>query len=366
MLKMLVSLMAWIRRQRSAMRFNAPVRRDFSDGGHRVLMIVKHFSSTFTIAFFGVLALSSGFAFSQDVSYTMEEYAAFQQAVEEGEGSMIQFIQENPESTLNQYVVGAYLQKMQEYQQQGDHAKVVQAGKEFLSKVDGAQPGVQQLTTWSAFQIGEFQTAAELGEKLYESNPDISGLEFILARSFQSLQEKQKFLTYAEKACAKLEPKDCLDMLPEMVAHYAGERQWNRASSYAQQMLKAVETAERSPQASEAEWNQWTAEQRAVAFTVIGRDAFESKNWRATEQNFERVLSVSQDRTRRAESFYYIGMSRWNLERIDPAMEAFAKGSVLSQTPHAEINRRHLERLYRSTHNDSLAGLDEFISRVTR
>lgn len=329
-------------------------------------MIGKHFNSTISMAVFSVLALASGLALAQEVSYTAEEYAAFQEAVEQGEGSMIQFIQENPESALNEYVVGAYLQKMQEYQQQGDHEKVVQAGKKFLSEVDGAQPGVQQLTTWSAFQVGQFQISAEVGEKLYQKNPDVPGLEFILARSFQSLEQKEKFLTYSEKACAQLEPKDCLDMFPEIVAHYAGERQWTRASSYAQQLLKAVDTAERSPQVPEAEWNQWTAEQRAVAYTVIGREAFENKNWRATEQNFERVLSVSRDRTRRAEAFYYIGMSRWNLERIDPAMEAFAKGSVLSQTPHAEINRRHLERLYRSTHNDSLAGLDEFISRVAR
>ena len=65
-----------------------------------------------------------------------------------------------------------------------------------------------------------------------------------------------------------------------------------------------------------------------------------------------------------AEAYYYIGMARWKQNRIDDAMTAFAKGAGQRRAPHARPCREHLETLYKSTHNDSLAGIEEFMSRA--
>ena len=58
-------------------------------------------------------------------------------------------------------------------------------------------------------------------------------------------------------------------------------------------------------------------------------------------------------------------MANWRQQKSDDAMQALAKGSVQRGAPHAEQCRHYLELLYRSTHNDSLAGIDEFVDRVT-
>ena len=57
-------------------------------------------------------------------------------------------------------------------------------------------------------------------------------------------------------------------------------------------------------------------------------------------------------------------MGRWQQNRIDDAMKAFARGSVQRRAPHSKHCRKHLEQLYKSTHNDSLAGIEEFVERV--
>mgnify|MGYP006966886730 CR=1 FL=1 len=57
-------------------------------------------------------------------------------------------------------------------------------------------------------------------------------------------------------------------------------------------------------------------------------------------------------------------MARWDQRQMESAMDAFAKGSVQKDAPHAEHCRQYLGTRDRSTHNDSLAGIDEFVARV--
>jgi hypothetical protein len=53
------------------------------------------------------------------------------------------------------------------------------------------------------------------------------------------------------------------------------------------------------------------------------------------------------------------------MEQIDSAMEAFARGSKMTGTPYAEPCRNELEKLYKATHNGSLAGLEEYLDRFS-
>jgi hypothetical protein len=57
-------------------------------------------------------------------------------------------------------------------------------------------------------------------------------------------------------------------------------------------------------------------------------------------------------------------MSNWKESRLQPAMAAFACGAAQRGSPHAGACDGYLIRLYKSTHNDSTAGLEEFKKRV--
>ena len=97
---------------------------------------------------------------------------------------------------------------------------------------------------------------------------------------------------------------------------------------------------------------------------MIGRSSAERKNWNTAISNYEKVLNLSTDPAAKAEAYYYTGMGRWDQREMSSAMDAFANGSVQKDAPHAEHCRQYLETLYKSTHNDSLAGIDEFVARV--
>lgn len=301
----------------------------------------------------------------QQPAYTQAEYEAYQKAVQGGTSTIIEFVQSNPKSSLVQYAIGSYVQKMQELQQAGNHQQVVADGEKLL-ELDPENLNALYMTAYSAFQIQQFDKAARYGEKVYQQKPDVPGLSFLLAISNQATGNQDKYVEYGKKAVAELKPEECYQILADLTRIYAADKQWNEAASYATEALKGLEGAQKPPQTSEQEWNKYITEQKAVAYAVLGRHAFENKRWSATLTNYQRVRSLNANPALNGEAYYYIGMTRWQQGQIDPAMEAFARGSKITGAPHAKPCRELLEKLYRSTHNDSLAGLDEFISRATR
>ena len=113
----------------------------------------------------------------------------------------------------------------------------------------------------------------------------------------------------------------------------------------------------------------WKLAQTGKRVLLVERGDYlkrERENWDTAIANYQKVISLSTDPSAKAEAYYYTGMGRWDQRQMDSAMDAFAKGAVQKDAPHAQHCRQYLETLYKSTHNGSLAGLEEFIIRVTR
>lgn len=310
--------------------------------------------------------------FAQEVEYTQEEYNLYSEAVgkpdlKARQQAIIDFIKANPESALNQYAVDRYIQAMQEQQQNKEHAVVVEMGEKFLSSVNDSHPGVLHLTTRSAFQIQQYENTVQYGLKLEKEAPEkVPGLNYILAKSFQAANNEAQFISYGEKACSELSPKDCLDLLPSLMRGFAGKKDWKKAAFYAEKTIEALDATPRPAHLDQQEWGNFTKEERASAYSLLGKHAAQNKKWNAAEQYYRQAIQTKPTPARSVEAYYYIGMANWNKGAIDPAMEAFAKCSVQKDSPIADSCRKKLEQLYRSTHNDSLAGLDELIKRVTQ
>jgi len=221
------------------------------------------------------------------------------------------------------------------------------------------------MTAISAYQLQQFNTATTYGEKVYLEKPN-AGLAFVLASSYGQLKNEEKQLEYGEKACSELVPKDCYQILSALAKIYAGRKEWAKASEYAERTTEGLDAAERPPQTPESEWNDYLNTERATAYTIVGREAAERKSWAAAISSYGKVLRISKDPALNGEAYYYMGMGQWEQRQMDSAMEAFAKGSVQRGAPHAKHCRQYLETLYKSSHNGSLAGLEELIARVTR
>ena len=219
------------------------------------------------------------------------------------------------------------------------------------------------MTTIAAYQIQDFDKATSYGEGVYAAKPD-TGLAFLLANAFAQLGNQDKQIEYGEKACSELPAKDCFQLLSQIGKIFAGRKEWAKAAQYSEKAVEGLEAAEQPGQMSDSEWKTYLSAEKSTLYTVIGRSAAELKNWNSAITNYQKVINITKDSAAKAEAYYYTGMGRWDQSQMDSAMNAFAKGSVLKDAPHAEHCRQHLETLYKSTHNDSLAGLEEFIARI--
>ncbi|MDA2928644.1 tetratricopeptide repeat protein [Acidobacteria bacterium AH-259-O06] len=313
-----------------------------------------------------VLLIGQPFAFAQ-VDYTREEYDRFQSAVNADlatrEDAIVEFIKSN-QSSLVPHAVKSYVQLLLDYRNKGQWQKVVSAGDKFLA-IQPEDINALNITAYGAYQLKQFAKAARYWEKVYRQKPDPQFAPYI-ARSYIELKNEDKVIEYGEKACAELAPKDCYDILGELIRIYASRTQWSKAAEYANKAIAGFDAASKGAQTSDRDWKAYINQQKAVAHAVLGRQAAERQRWNTAISNYQKALSLHSDPAPNGEAYYFIGMGRWKQNRIDPAMEAFARGSVQRGAPHARRCRQYLETLYKSTHNDSLAGIEEFIERVSR
>jgi len=308
----------------------------------------------------------------QDVVYTADEYAAYQKATEEPdpakrEDAIIAFVKANPKSSLVQYAVGAYMQLLQDYTAKGEMAKVAAAGEKLLSVKPG-DLSVMYSTGAAFFKTQQFAKAAGYLEQVYQKQPE-PAIAYMLAVAYGSPEAKDeaKVAKYGEIACATFEPKDCYVILTEMTRAASEQKQWDKAADYATKTLAAFDVISKPAAVSDADWTEYVNREKAVAYAVLGRQAFEQGKWQGVLDNYEKALKQCDKLPAlNAEAYYYIGLTHWKLERLDPAMKAFARGSVQKDTPFATENLKQLTTLYKSQHNDSTAGMDEYIQEATQ
>ena len=306
---------------------------------------------------------------AQKVNYTTKEYEAFTKAVNEKDlakraDGIVGCMKEYPKSELMDYALSSYLQLMTQFRSKGQLRQVADSGVKLLSM----QPGnlhALYMTTEAYYQTGKFAQAARYGEKAYVAKSN-DGLAFMMANCYLQLKDEGKLVTWAQKACAKMEPKECYPLLAELTRIFASKEQWSKAAGYAQKSIEGFGAAKKPAQTPQKEWNDYINKRKAIAYAVLGRQAAERRRWSTASSNYRTAMATSSDPGLKAEAYYYIGLGHWKGNRIDPAMKAFARGSVQRGAAHARECRRSLEKLYKSTHNDSLAGIDEYIQRSAR
>jgi tetratricopeptide (TPR) repeat protein len=315
-----------------------------------------------TIAILGVSAVTA------QSPYTAAEYNEYQKAIKDGEDTILEWIDAHPESALKEYALGEYQKLVKGYVDDQQHQKTVTAAEKYLQAVDSENFEMVFLAAWSSFYSQQYEKATVYCEKAFELKPDAPQLEHfipILARSYANIGNMEKSLPYTEKYCATVEPKECYDLLPAVVRHYAEDKKWKSAAKYAQMTIKAFDAVEKPAQVAQSEWDSFVSEEKSVCYAILGRSAAESKQWNTAEKHYTASRGLNpKNRARAAEGYFYTGVGRWNRTMIDAAMAAFAKGSFLQGTPHAAPCKKELEKLYKATHNGSLAGFEEYLDNA--
>jgi tetratricopeptide (TPR) repeat protein len=318
-----------------------------------------------------ILALLFAVASAQEMDYNQEQYDQYTAAVKTADlaarlDAIMTFVKANPDLSLVQYALVNYVEVMQEFQKQGQLETVLKAGKDLL-EIRPDDANALYLSSVSAFQLNKFEEAAEYGEKAYAQNPN-TGLLYVLAVSNQKLKNDAKFREYAPLVVDNLTADQYLPGHLEMASGLRNtymESNATKALRYARKILEAIDAMGVPQGVSEQDWKKYTNYERAVSYALLGQQAVKAENWSAAISNYQRVNRYTTDRNLKSEAYYFIGRGRWAQNRLDPAMEAFAMGQSLKGAANADACREYLERLYKATHNGSLAGLEDFIVQTT-
>ena len=307
-----------------------------------------------------ILFVAGGVAFGQ--GYTREEYHEYQKAVSDGPEGILAFVKAHPDSTLNQYATGAYLKSMQEALNQGKNEEVLAAGEAYMTELDPDRYEVLLFSTYAAYNSKQHAKAATYGEKAYNAKPD-SELAGILAESFLAADNVESMIPWAEKACVEGDPATCSGYFNYIAGFYSTGKKWAKSAEYARKVIALLEGQPKPAQLTQGKINEMLSD----AYSFVGRSSAEAKSWGAVKANYDQSVNYApQNMNRKAEALFWTGMALWNQKQIEEAMEYFARGcgDQYKESPYSELCLKELQRLYKGTHNGSLAGFEEYLEDI--
>jgi hypothetical protein len=291
--------------------------------------------------------------------YTEEEYDAYDKAVKEPDqakraAALIAFMEKYPKSKLQEYIVAAYKALLYEYSKAGDFAKVESAAEQWLKYAPNDLQTIAAIAE-SAQKLEHHQKFIEYGGRIYALKPTAQ-LAFAIYQTYVKLKDEAKETEWALKLMEYPEFNDNVELRMKFVAKYA-ENDLPKAAGYAQQALKALDTAKKPDATSMAEWNKAVTSLRRQCNNIIGMNLIGQKKWAEAIPVLERALqSECYDA-----GYYWIGMCQWNLgglTNFEDAYHSFAKAELLKGSMEDQANKRCVD-LYKETHNGNTTGIDK-------
>ena len=331
-----------------------------------ITLIYQSLRFVILVAVLVVLIGSPVLGQGKKVSYSIKEYQVYNAAVSlkdtaKRENAILGYLKTKPNAELYKYALNNYLALIQAHQKKSNFKRVLSAGENLL-KVEPNNMSAVGASLDAAYRVQQHKKVIVYGEKVYATKPS-AGIALALAQAFLATNQDAKLLIYGPKACAQLKPKDTYPVLAKLTNIHVEQKKWATAAKYGKQTLEGFKTAKKGAGTSQAAWDKYVKRQRAIAHAAMGRNAAERRNWGGAISNYNQALRADSWVGLRGEAAYYTGLGRWKQGQIDAAMKAFGRGSRQRGAPHAKECRRQLETLYKSTHNDSLAGIEEFIAQ---
>ena len=230
-------------------------------------------------------------------------------------------------------------------------------GDEFLKQqLEPTKLALQRTLLAAYYGSGNLPKAAETAEKIYAAAPDLSGLK-LLAQIYLNMQNTDKYIEYLQKILASvpMDQPDGYGTALQMAQVYIQKQDVAAASEMLSKVMD-VYGDKVPPNVQEAQWNAT----RAFAYGVIATGVYQKKDYPKAIELYEKVAKFD---SKRDDAYYYIGMSKWQTEGQDAAMEPFAKCVVLNKTM-APRAKQYLEQIYKGKHQDSLSGIEEILNKA--
>jgi tetratricopeptide (TPR) repeat protein len=196
--------------------------------------------------------------------------------------------------------------------------------------------------------------AAETGDNVYEMTGDAAMVP-VLADIYLKMHNFDKYLSYGQKILASTPIEKSYGIALQMADVYIKKQQTNKAIELLAKVMN-VYADKVPPGVSEANWNAT----RALYYEVVASEAYGKKDYNKAMQLFGKLAQLDP---KRDDTYYFIGMCKWQNKDQPGAIESFAKCVVLNKQ-YAAKARTYFEQLYKAEHSDSLDGLDQELEKA--
>lgn len=297
--------------------------------------------------------------------YTEEEYDAYDKAVKEPDlekraTMLFAFKEKYPKSKLMSYIDTAYQTLAYDYSNSQKYDKLEPLAEQWLK----THPDDLQTIVYiadAAQHLGHDQKFIQYGEKIYAQKPT-ANMAFYISQSYKKLENEAKYLEWTEKLFAYPEYAGEFGLRMVFFEKYCKEeKHLDLAAKYAQEVLKSLDLAKKPDSTPDAKWKEDTAPVRRDCLFTIGMNYFKKEKWADAIKSLRDVLKVE----RFAPAYYYIGLCQWREGKIEEAMVSFAKAERL-KGEFAARAKEHLEKLYKSLHNNTLIGIDKVYQKADK
>lgn len=336
-----------------------------------------------------LLCGASGFALQDKISPLSDyqykkDYAQYEEIKKEADVAkradlLLGFVKEHPISRILLYVATDYQAAINPPLEKKDWAKAISMADALLAVLptadkvkaeeipvgtdeflkDQLSPSVllMQRTKLAAhYGAGDLPKAAEMAETIYAAAPD-AGMLQTMAAIYLAMQNYDKYLEHGQKILADTpidQPLGYTTALQMADAHLRKQDVPAATGLFAKIMAVYGDTV--PPNVAEAQWNAT----RAIAFGLMGAEAYQKKEYPAALELYQKVVRFDP---KRDDAWYYIGMSKWQTEGQNAALEPFAKCVVLEKTM-APRAKQYLEQIYQGSHSGSLDGIQEVLAKA--
>jgi len=354
--------------------------------GYNQRIISKLLKLTVAIAaLFGTNAMAGADKISPVSDYQYrKDYAQYEEIQKEADLNkravlILDFVKQHPISRTLQANAAAYLACVKPHLDKKDYAKAIEMEEAFINLMPTEQkvkdeevpePGAgefvkdvlkpTQKLMWSElinayYLSNNLPKAAEIGEKAYAASQD-NAMASTLAQIYLKMQNWDKYLAYGDKLLAAYPIDQSYAIALQMAQVYFQKQDTAKGLEL---MAKVIDKfGDTPPQGMKADaWNV----QRAAYNGLKGADAYKQKDYAKAIEFYQKAVSLSPKSD--DAPYYYIGMSKWNSQDPEGAIEAFAKCVALKKNL-AQKAQGYMEQLWKARHNDSLDGLDAVVAKA--
>jgi tetratricopeptide (TPR) repeat protein len=286
----------------------------------------SYFSKTLVAVLFAAsLILAPKLVRAQN--YTEEEFKVYEDAKAEKDDAkkvdmIAKFLKEKPKNDLKPNLMAEYQKVITDLNNGKKWNQIIAFGEKFIDAVPGDD--FTEAALFVAFsETSNAKGIAAYGEKVYASKPS-GALAMELARAYQKLGNEQKALQWKEKVLAA--DPDNIEILMDTMKKHAAAQNMVQAVKFAKQCLVALPKAKKPAGTDEQTWKNTVDNTYAVAYGVIGQDAYTKNQFGLAITNLESAVKYYK---RMDSAYFALGMSYWQSRKLEAAMLNFAKAYII-------------------------------------